>query len=78
MTGDISLNQCHGCKLGKQIQLPYHPSEFVYKHPFVLGYSDVWGSAPFTSIRGHHYYICQIYGPGGMQSEGKLPSHPAT
>ena len=52
----MSLNR-QGCRLGKQVQLPYTHSKTVSQPHFYLVHSEVGGPSPFASIGGHHLDI---------------------
>ncbi|CAA7029694.1 unnamed protein product [Microthlaspi erraticum] len=51
-----SLPLCTACQLGKQIKLPFFPSQTIVSKPFELIHSDVWTS-PVSSISGLRYYV---------------------
>jgi hypothetical protein len=48
---------CKGFHLGKQIQVPYFPSDSHSARPFDLVHFDVWGLAPLVSKIGNKYYV---------------------
>lgn len=47
---------CSACQLGKQIKLPFFPSNTEVSQPFELVHSDIWTS-PLASISGIRYYV---------------------
>jgi hypothetical protein len=59
VSDDTSL-RCMGCRLGKQIDLLYSPSQTVSTRPFDLIHSDVWDPSTFISNEGHRYYVIFI------------------
>ena len=56
-TSSESSFHCKGFHLGKQIQVPYFPSDSHSARPFDPVHSDVWGPAPLVSKGGNKYYV---------------------
>lgn len=51
------LDFCNACCMGKSHRLHAFASPHVYKEPFELILSDLWGPSPFISSYGYSYYI---------------------
>jgi len=49
--------QCLDCLVNKSHKLPYFRSTLSSSQALELIYSDVWGSAPSSSINGHFYCV---------------------
>lgn len=59
--GHVSIDTtfaCKGCKIGKQMQLPYPLNKST--RPFDLVHSYVWAKVPFPSKEDHIYYVILI------------------
>ena len=48
---------CEPCQLGKSSRLPFGSSLSSTSRPLELLHSDVWGSAPLSSMSGFRYYV---------------------
>ena len=57
--GSISFHKfdCMACQFSKQTKLPFNNSDSFSSAPFNLVHSDVWGSTPFPTEGGSHYFV---------------------
>jgi hypothetical protein len=57
--GSVSFHKfdCMSCQFGKQTKLSFNNSDYFSSTPFDLVHFNVWGSAPFTTEGGSHYFV---------------------